>query len=215
MDFTVYFQSMTLTWLPCVYLCLCSFYYVPALMTRSSCSDWSDTSRHNAVKFVLGTCLCVVAAVDLVKTLADCATGEHIALAKIVKCVLYVATMGLATFLIHYEFRKGVISGGVLFFYWLSLTFTGFVTFLSNLIRLKHDRQGVDDTEMFHVVVFYVSYGLAFLQLLLSLFSDVAARPEFRRSDKERQPLISPAGSQVPNVWVIAKYRKSPLPEFF
>ena len=43
---------------------------------------------------------------------------------------------------------------------------------------------------MFHVVVFYVSYGLAFLQLLLSLFSDVVARTEFRRSDRERQPLL-------------------------
>lgn len=58
--------------------------------------------------------------------------------------------------------------------------------------------QGIDDTEMFHIVAFYVSYGLAFLQLLQSLFADVAARPEFRRSHSERQPLITQTCSQVP-----------------
>ncbi|KAK2169808.1 hypothetical protein NP493_1174g00053 [Ridgeia piscesae] len=96
--------------------------------------------------------------------------------------------MILATFITHYEFRKGVISGGVLFFYWLLLFCLGVVPFRSNIMRMQNAEQDV--VEMFHVVVFYVSYGLAFLQLLLSLFSDVAARPEFRRSDRERQPLL-------------------------
>ncbi|KAK2189921.1 hypothetical protein NP493_93g00019 [Ridgeia piscesae] len=94
----------------------------------------------------------------------------------------------LATFLTHYEFRKGIISSGVLFIYWFLLSLLGVVPFRSNIMHMQNAEQDV--VEMFHMVVFYVSYGLAFLQLLLSLFSDVAARPEFRRSDRERQPLL-------------------------
>ena len=47
----------------------------------------------------------------------------------------------LATFLTHYEFRKGVISGGVLFFYWMLLSFLGVVPFRSNIMRIQKAEQ--------------------------------------------------------------------------
>ncbi|KAI0210104.1 Multidrug resistance-associated protein 1 [Lamellibrachia satsuma] len=172
---------------------------------RSPCT-WGKTVHMHVGQdgpHVLGACLCAIAAVELIKTLADGASGKQVVVAQYLKCVAYFATMMLATFLTHYEFRKGVISGGVLFFYWLLLCVFGFVPFFFNIIRLKNARQmsdfepqGIDDTEMFHIVAFYVSYGLAFLQLLQSLFADVAARPEFRRSHSERQPLITQTCSQ-------------------
>ena len=62
------------------------------------------------------------------------------------------------------------------------------IKWMCDLLETVITFQGVPN--VFHVVVFYVSYGLAFLQLLLSLFSDVAARPEFRRSDREQNPLL-------------------------
>ena len=65
--------------------------------------------------------------------------------------------------------------------------------FLTNAI-LNIAFQAAED--VFHIVAFYVSYGLAFLQLLLSLFSDVAARPEFRRPDRKKEPLLLPLRDQ-------------------
>ena len=47
----------------------------------------------------------------------------------------------LATFITHYEFRKGVISGGVLFFYWLLLFCLGVVPFRSNIMRMQNAEQ--------------------------------------------------------------------------
>ncbi|KAK2171195.1 hypothetical protein NP493_1094g03011 [Ridgeia piscesae] len=94
----------------------------------------------------------------------------------------------LATFIIHCEFRKGIISGGVLFFFWLLVSFLGIVQFRSNILHMENPAQG--DPDKFSVVTFSISYGLAFAQLLLTLFPDVAARPEYRRTDTEREPLV-------------------------
>ncbi|KAI0214170.1 Multidrug resistance-associated protein 1, partial [Lamellibrachia satsuma] len=193
-DLTRCFQWTVLAWLPCAFLWLCSLFYVPALATRPTCSRWADTSLRNAVKLFLGVCLCVVSLSSVVKTIWDGASGNELVLAQYVTPAVYFVSMMLATFLTNYEFRKGVISGGVLFFYWLLLSFLGVVPFRSNIMRLQNAEQEVED--VFHIVAFYFSYGLASLQLLLSLFSDVAARPEFRRPDRKNEPLQLPLRGQ-------------------
>ncbi|KAI0216331.1 Multidrug resistance-associated protein 1, partial [Lamellibrachia satsuma] len=193
-DLTRCFQSTVLAWLPCAYLWLCSLFYVPALATRPTCSRWADTSLRNAIKLFLGVCICVVSLAGVVKTIWDGASGSELVLVQYVTPAVYFVSMMLATFLTHYEFRKGVISGGVLFFYWMLLSFLGIVPFRSNIMRIQNAEQAAED--MFHIVAFYVSYGLAFLQLVLSLFSDVAARPEFRHPDRKKEPLLLPLRDQ-------------------
>ena len=66
----------------------------------------------------------------------------------------------LATFLTNYEFRKGVISGGVLFFYWLLLSFLGVVPFRSNIMRLQKAEQVSGVYWHGHRLTFGLSLGI-------------------------------------------------------
>ena len=66
----------------------------------------------------------------------------------------------LATFLTNYEFRKGVISGGVLFFYWLLLSFLGVVPFRSNIMRLQNAEQVSGVYWHGHRLTFGLSLGI-------------------------------------------------------
>ena len=63
----------------------------------------------------------------------------------------------LATFITQYEFRKGVISGGVLFFYWLLLTILGGVQLRSNIMRMQ------DNTPVSQLTNYDVRFRLCFV----------------------------------------------------
>ena len=47
----------------------------------------------------------------------------------------------LATFLISYEFQKGIISSGVLFIYWSLFSLFGAVSLRSNIIHMQNIEQ--------------------------------------------------------------------------
>ena len=45
-----------------------------------------------------------------------------------------------SVFVNHVEFRKEIVSGGVLFFFWLLLIFLNIVTFRSNILHITYNQ---------------------------------------------------------------------------
>ena len=90
----------------------------------------------------------------------------------------------LATLLTHYEFRKGIISGGVLFFYWMLLSFLGVVPFRSNIMHLQNAEQVSSVYWHGHRLTFGPSLGsnanvLAFENVILHLHAVIPLGANF------------------------------------
>ncbi|KAJ8246363.1 hypothetical protein GJAV_G00266900 [Gymnothorax javanicus] len=77
-------------------------------------------------------------------------------------------TMLLATFLIQYERLRGVQSSGVLFIFWFLAVLCAIVPFRSKILQAHKD--GITDKLRF--TTFYLYFGLAAAELILSCFNE-------------------------------------------
>lgn len=184
-DLTTCFQDTILTWIPCGLLWIASPCYYWYLRGKTTRNTLRDTSARNLLKTILGILLCFVVLLDLFKSISEAVEEKSPPPVDFVTPVIRVISMALATFFMVYEYRKGVISSGIVFFFWLLLVLFGIVPFRSK-IKQAQDMGKVED--MFRLVTFYIYYALVLLEFLLHITADTSAMQ--KALPDERQPLL-------------------------
>ncbi|XP_043945091.1 multidrug resistance-associated protein 1-like [Protopterus annectens] len=196
-DFTQCFQNTVLTWIPCVYLWLCSpvyFFYV-----EHHNKGYIRMTCLYKTKMVLGALLLVIFLSDCFFSAWEISQGFQRAPVYLVSPAIRGITMVLVGFIIHYERMKGVRNSGVLFIYWLLSFLCGAVIFQS-MTRLL--LAGAVSTGYFRCVTFYTYFTLVLVHLILSCSTEPA--PLFAKLSPGSNPCPEPSasfGSKITFFW--------------
>ncbi|XP_064624457.1 multidrug resistance-associated protein 1-like isoform X1 [Lineus longissimus] len=181
-DLTLCFQNTILIWLPCLYLWLCAPFLTYYLYHRSLKHALCDISKLNLAKTILCALLCIVAAINLFKTVSEVATSVNTPMALWISPGIYLPTILLVTTFIHQEFRRGIHSSGVMFMFWFLQVICGAIMLRSNIMQINQ-KGYVDDP--FRLSTFIISYALILAEFVLAFFADLRAlEPPRDRSKK-------------------------------
>ncbi|XP_013389987.1 multidrug resistance-associated protein 1 [Lingula anatina] len=181
-DFTQCFQDTVLVWVPCGFLWIYALYYIPSLRKEPVVHKLSHGGKLQMSKLILSILLCLTVLVDFFKTLGDIATNP--APVFYMTPLIYFVSFALSTFLISYEFVKGVASSAILFLFWLLLLITGVITFRSQILQLEN----VENVSVFRAVTTFVYFTFVLLEFILHIWADKRALPGSLAS--EYQPLL-------------------------
>ncbi|CAH1794809.1 unnamed protein product, partial [Owenia fusiformis] len=161
------FQSIILTWIPCVYLFIVAIAYSFQLKTTTTAfikKNWLNTT-----KTVLGCVLVVLTLADIFRGAHEYATGQPMFPVMIVTPVLQFVAMVLATLFIQWERIRGIRSSGYLFCFWL-------LVIIGNIFIYKSKIEDViskgDNADVFRFVTFTLHYVLVLVQAVLASLVD-------------------------------------------
>ncbi|XP_046361919.2 multidrug resistance-associated protein 1-like [Haliotis rufescens] len=164
-QFTDCFQSTVLVWVPCGWLWLTSPFYLYYLL---NVTPTSLSSRHKYIaKLILCSCLVILSVIRLIDS-AD-SYNTTIFSALFIAPAVQAVTFLFAVLLLLLERKKGLITSGVMFTFWLLLTVAGIVPFYSIIFKKQYERN------ILKVVTFYIYYGLVLLELILSCFAETSS----------------------------------------
>ncbi|XP_046577436.1 multidrug resistance-associated protein 1-like isoform X2 [Haliotis rubra] len=126
---------------------------------------------------ILCSCLVILSVIRLIDAADSYNTSTFSAffIAPAVQTVTFLFAM----LMLLLERKKGLITSGVMFTFWLMLTVAGVVPFYSIIITKQYEQN------MLKVVTFYIYYGLVLLQLILSCCAETT---ELATQDKEPCP---------------------------
>ncbi|XP_048239474.1 multidrug resistance-associated protein 1-like [Haliotis rufescens] len=164
-QFTDCFQSTVLVWVPCGWLWLTSPFYLYYLLIVT---PTSLSSRHKYVaKMIICSCLVILSVVQLIDAADSYNTTNFSAffIAPAVQAVTFLCAM----LLLLLERKKGLITSGVMFTFWLLLTVAGIVPFYSIIFKKQFEQN------ILKVVTFYIYCWLVLLELILSCCAETSS----------------------------------------
>ncbi|XP_048239875.1 multidrug resistance-associated protein 1-like [Haliotis rufescens] len=169
--FTSCFQSTVLVWVPCAWLWLTAPFYIYYLCTVSP-QVLSSVAKY-LVKLLGCALLLLLSIVDIVQSVSDHRTkgSNTYFLADVVAPSVQSLTFLLALLFIFLERRKGLITSGVLFLFWVFQIVAGIVPFYSK-IKLQTYQQDV-----LRFSLFYIYYFLVLVEFGFSCFAETAWNP--------------------------------------
>ncbi|KAK7089542.1 hypothetical protein V1264_024188 [Littorina saxatilis] len=156
----------------------------------------------------LSLLLILISATQLISEVSDDVNDDSpVANVIYVSSAVKMVTFLLSSVLVQRERRKGVVTSGVLWLFWFSLTIAGIVPFYTNIIQKEYT------TSLVQFALFYVYYASVLLQLLLHSFADRPDTHGYQLIGKEPSPeLTSSFPSRLTFWWinklVLLAYRK-------
>eukprot|EP00095_Tigriopus_kingsejongensis_P010546 maker-scaffold349_size200065-snap-gene-1.33 protein:Tk10546 transcript:maker-scaffold349_size200065-snap-gene-1.33-mRNA-1 annotation:"multidrug resistance-associated protein 1 isoform x1" len=165
-DFTTCFHQTVLVYIPTVFLILCSpvEIYFQVFRSREKSIPWTIL---NISKLATNSLLVLLTLVDLVLVLTEGARNVHI-VASVVKILIYTFALGLA---VVYK-KRGLVTSGALFVYWLLAVVCGAITFASVLSTpyLK------GDTLILPFLTYAIQYPLVVVLFFLNFWADAPTK---------------------------------------
>ncbi|XP_067675078.1 multidrug resistance-associated protein 1-like [Haliotis asinina] len=158
--FTDCFQSTVLVWVPCGWLWLSSPFYFYYLV---NVTPTSLSSRYNYIAKLIACSFLVILSVIQLTVDSEGPTSADFRAAFVAPAIQAV-TFLLAILLLLLERKKGLITSGVMFTFWLLLTLTGIIPFYSIIMQEEYQYN------VFQAVTFYSYFALVVLELFLSCF---------------------------------------------
>ncbi|XP_070201507.1 multidrug resistance-associated protein 1-like isoform X2 [Littorina saxatilis] len=206
-QFTSCFRNSVLVWVPCGWLWLTLpvyLYYLQHLSSRHAL----PVRILNTLKTFLSLLLILISATQLISEVSDDRNDDSpVANVIYVSSAVKMVTFLLSSVLVQRERRKGVVTSGVLWLFWFSLTIAGIVPFYTIIIQKEYTKSLVQ------FALFYVYYATVLLQLLLHSFADRQDTHGYQLIGKEPSPeLTSSFPSRLTFWWinklVLLAYRK-------
>ncbi|XP_071114641.1 multidrug resistance-associated protein 1-like [Haliotis cracherodii] len=178
-QFTDCFQSTVLVWVPCGWLWLTSPFYLYYLLNVTSTSL---SSRYKYLaKTIVCSCLVILSVIRLIDA-ADSYNTTNFS-AMFISPAVQAVTFLFAMLLLLLERKKGLITSGVMFTFWLLLTMAGIIPFYSIIFEKQYGQNTLK------VVTFYIYYGLVLLELILSCCAETSSERTIQ--NKEPCPDLS------------------------
>ncbi|XP_012944065.1 multidrug resistance-associated protein 1 [Aplysia californica] len=165
-EFTPCFLHTVLTWVPCGFLWLMLPIYL--LYLALFCQGPPiHTNKLNVSKTLLSLLLCLLSVIDVLKAEPDSRSQS-----QDVPDVLYVsggikiASYLLAAVLVQVERKKGLITSGVLWVFWLFTVIASIVPFYTKIYLEEYD------SHLFSFAVFTIYFALVLTQFIVSSFAE-------------------------------------------
>nr|XP_040022283.1 multidrug resistance-associated protein 1-like isoform X1 [Gasterosteus aculeatus aculeatus] len=168
-DLTQCFQHTVLVWSPCVYLWICSPFYLLYLWLRPD-RGVIPLSKLCCSKTLLGLSLASFGLVEMLFLLVT--KNEEIQKHSLIVIgpLIRSLTLVLAVIILHVERMKGCRSSFLLFQFWILLV-------LCSLVPLKVDIEQIIDrgfsSDSSRLLLFFLCFFLQLIQLVLSCFCDL------------------------------------------
>ncbi|XP_077529739.1 multidrug resistance-associated protein 1-like [Haemaphysalis longicornis] len=171
-DFTPCFQETALLWAPCVLFWLTSVCDIVAFKkSRNRPLPWTF---FNIAKVTLALILVLVSLVEMVQALFRYSSGAIVYPVEYYAPAIRLVTFILALALIVVARRRGVVTSGPLFIFWLLMSLASIVRYRSVILQVfNEDVEAIGDDQMefrFITIVIYCPVLLG--QLFLSCFAD-------------------------------------------
>ncbi|XP_060605432.1 multidrug resistance-associated protein 1-like [Ruditapes philippinarum] len=204
--FTECFQNSVIIWIPSGWLWLSLPFYLPYLFSQKSCA--LPNSWKNLSKLCIALLQLVIIVVELLYGSAELnRKNESYFQAYFIGPLIEALTLILVVCYMELERRKGLITSGVLFMYWLLANFTYIIPFYRKIIE-----KGYEDL-LLDFVLFNVYFFLSLIQLILNCIAEtLPIQPGKRPCPETRASFFSRITYQWIQELVVTGYRK-PLTE--
>ncbi|XP_061183962.1 multidrug resistance-associated protein 1-like isoform X1 [Saccostrea echinata] len=204
--FTDCFQNTLLIWVPCGFLWITLPFYLPALLSSREDVTPMPLTWLNVSKSFLSLILAFLSVVDLIKATSD-NESNHVPTAVFVALGIEFASYMLSAVLIQMERAQGYITSGVLFVFFLLSTVAGIVPFYTYI------EEKVYNTDLEKFVLFYISWGLLFLQLVFHCIAEKVSRRGYYELGRNPCPEIKASILSRLTYWwinslVVTAYKK-------
>ncbi|XP_053385666.1 multidrug resistance-associated protein 1-like [Mercenaria mercenaria] len=204
--FTECFQNSVLIWIPSGWLWLTLPFYLLYLLSQKTNALTSSWKNHS--KLCIATLQLIIIVIELSYGAAELnRKNETYFQAYFIGPLIEALTIILVACYIEIERRKGFITSGVLFMYWVLANITYIIPFYRKIIEKGYHEEPLD------FVLFNVYYFLSLIQLVLSCIAETLPTPEGKRPCPETRASFF---SRITYHWiqrlVVTGYRK-PLTE--
>ncbi|XP_064621093.1 multidrug resistance-associated protein 1-like [Lineus longissimus] len=187
-DLTTCFQSTVLVWVPCLFLWLCSPFYIVYLAGKPTIHGTAGHSKLNIVKIVFSSLLTFTCAADLCLNIYDHFSGYTTTpVVQFATPAILLVTMILATVYISVEYMKGQHTSGVLFIFWFAFLLVGIIRVRSTIIQ---EALKGPVTDLGHFILFYIVFAFVLISFVLTLFADLEALEDTTGPDEMRLTFI-------------------------
>ncbi|XP_071095599.1 multidrug resistance-associated protein 1-like [Haliotis cracherodii] len=205
-EFTPCFQNTLLVWVPCGWLWLTLPFYLGYMCTVDDPTPLRINIL-NTLKTFFSIFLSFICVVDVLKAVSD-GEKEDVVTAVYVAKGLQAGTFLLAAILVQLERKRGFITSGIQFIFWLLTTLAGVVPFYSRIIQQEYN------DHLFRFALFYVYYVFVLGGLLLHCFADNPTRQGYYHmgtvlSPETRASFLSRVTFSWINSLLFKGYRKS------
>ncbi|XP_014786272.1 multidrug resistance-associated protein 1 [Octopus bimaculoides] len=175
-QFTECFQNTVLIWIPTLFLWIITPFYVVVLSQKNG-----SPPRPMTKKIVFQLVLCVVLSIIGIMNIIAVANSnaESSNPALYLSFLLPALNYLLVAVVSVYERKKGIWSSYPIFLFWLLQVLVGIIPFCTKIILKEQE----DNLTIF--VLFYISYGLNLLQLLLTSWSGPTDRPQDKLTEDQ------------------------------
>ncbi|XP_041372529.1 multidrug resistance-associated protein 1-like [Gigantopelta aegis] len=177
--FTDCFQNSVLVWVPCAWLWITLPVYLHYLATEHGVAV--PVNLLNTVKTFCGLFLFLLSTIDLIRAGSDSEKG-HVAGVVYVSAGLKAGTFLVATLLVQIERRKGIITSGILWIFWLFMFIASIIPFYSK-IKLKEY-----DENLFSFALFYIYFAFIMFELFLHSFAEKMTRAGYYALGQKPSP---------------------------
>ncbi|KAL0267499.1 UNVERIFIED_CONTAM: hypothetical protein PYX00_009752 [Menopon gallinae] len=171
-DLTPCFERTALIWAPCAFLWLFTpleIYYLKRSKTRNVPWNW-----YNITKLILIVILSVIQISDVGYALyVDNQLNEDIYSVSYISPMVLLLTFCLSAVLLIYNRRNGMVTSGILFFFWLALLTCGTFQFRSEILKAMKDEYE-DYSSNYFFISYMIYYTSLFLEFILNCFADKA-----------------------------------------
>ncbi|CAL1532770.1 unnamed protein product [Lymnaea stagnalis] len=208
-QFTECFQHTVLVWVPCGWLWLSAPIYMWYLASLPTHHTGKNFTKLFTIKL---SCLCLlilISVLNIPHIIERKGVGENLLKADVFEPVVVSTTLVLALIFLTLEKRKGFVTSGVLFIFWLLLIISNIVNFYS-LIKLE---VYLKDEYLF--AMFYLQFLFYLVEFLLHCFVEDIEVP-YKTTKKPSPELSASIPSRLSFFWLDRLMRqgyKSPLTE--
>ncbi|XP_076457656.1 multidrug resistance-associated protein 1-like [Babylonia areolata] len=184
-QFTECFQNSLLVWVPCGWLWITLPFYLPYLCAQPPGLSL-PVNLLNTLRTFGCVLLAILAGIDVLNIAESSEdNGNTVADVIYVSGGIRIVTFVLAAMLIQLERRKGIITSGILWLFFLFLTVAGIVPFYSKIKMKEYDG------DLFQFSLFYLYYALVLVQLVLHSFAEKLVRAGYDLIGEKPSPEVS------------------------
>ncbi|XP_065338923.1 multidrug resistance-associated protein 1 isoform X7 [Cloeon dipterum] len=172
-DFTICFEKTVLAWIPCIFLWLFSPLEISYIL-KSKYKDvpftWLNISKWTGSVLIL-----LVATVDFCYILSI-SGAEDVFAVDYVTPIIFMATFALATAFLELNRRKGLVTSGLLFQFWLALAICGAFQFRTLILSATGQIGEIYPSNSYRFISYMIHYSIVLVMLLLNCFADSPPR---------------------------------------
>ncbi|XP_053408516.1 multidrug resistance-associated protein 1-like isoform X2 [Mercenaria mercenaria] len=208
--FTDCFQDTLLIWVPCAILWLSMPLYIRYLLNKERTP--LPLSGLNVSKTFFSLILFFVCGVILLYSGEKATSGRYNTTAFYTGGSINAATFLLVALTVQLERKKGVITSGVLFVFWLLTSLAAIIPFYTKIEEKEYDDR------KFQFTLYCVYFALVLLQLVLTSFVEKHQRRGYQTLGKEECPEVKASfPSKLSFEWItklVVKIYKSGIKDY-